>query len=145
MEARELFDWWNDLDDVYVLIFQLYSEEDGIFTLKDSSSGSRNCSTESEDDEEPEGNFILSFECPEEATRYAKRLSERLNGLTAEVEAMERDELLQLCKELEVGIRIIQEGGEEPDVPSYVHVDELEDIRQSLESLLPPDDVEESG
>ena len=46
----------------------------------------------------------------------------------------------QLCKELEVGIRIVQEGGEEPDIPSYVHVDELEDIRQSLESLLPPDE-----
>jgi len=39
-----------------------------------------------------------------------------------------------------VGIRIVQEGGEEPDIPSYVHVDELEDIRQSLESLLPPDE-----
>lgn len=132
-EAQELFDWWNELDDVYVLIFQLQSEEDGIFTLKDSSTG---------EDEEGEGggNFILSFEDAGEASRYAKRLSDNLQGLKAEIERMARDEILQLCKELNVGIRIVQRGGEEPDIPSYVHVDELEDIRQSLEQLLPPDE-----
>lgn len=131
-EAEELFDWWNDLDDVYVLIFQLHSDEDGIFTLKDSSASS--------EEEDSNNNFILSFESAEEAASYAVKLSDSLQGLKAEIECMERDELLQLCKELEVGIRIVQEGGEEPDIPSYVHVDELEDIRQSLESLLPPDE-----
>ena len=156
-EAEELFDWWNDLDDVYVLIFQLHSDEDGIFTLKDSSASS--------EEEDSNNNFILSFESAEEAASYAVKLSNSLQGLKAEIECMERDELLQvssrwrngtrmrrqlplltlslssqLCKELEVGIRIVQEGGEEPDIPSYVHVDELEDIRQSLESLLPPDE-----
>jgi len=76
---------------------------------------------------------------------------------------------LQLCKELEVGIRIVQEGGEEPDIPSYVQTEssedfscdisasvdeygmgesgkspelwnELDDLRRSLEGLLPDDD-----
>jgi len=132
-EAQELFDWWNELDDVYVLIFQLQSEEDGIFTLKDSSTGEG-------EEGEGGGNFILSFEDAGEASRYAKRLSDSLHGLKAETERMARDEILQLCKELDVGIRIVQQGGEEPNIPSYVHVDELEDIRHSLEQLLPPDE-----
>ena len=125
VEARQLFEWWNDLEDVYVLMFQLQSEEDGIFTLKDSS------------EPEANSNYILSFESKEEARSYAKKLSESLQGLRAEIELIERDELLQLCKELEVGIRIVQEGGEEPDIPSYVQLNELDDIRQSLEDLLP--------
>ena len=97
VEAQELFDWWNDLDQVYVLIFQLNDgEEDGIFTLKDSS-------------EEENNNFILSFESQVEAARYGSKLQANLQGMEAEIELMGRDELLQLCKELEVGVRIIKE------------------------------------
>lgn len=97
VEAQELFDWWNDLDEVYVLIFQLNDgEEDGIFTLKDSS-------------EEENNNFILSFESKLEASRYGSKLRDNLQGMEAEIELMGRDELLQLCKELEVGVRIIKE------------------------------------
>jgi len=166
VEAKELFDWWHELDDVFVLIFQLNDgEEDGIFTLKDSSEASAS------DSEEDAGNsnFILAFESSQEAVNYANKLSDSLQGLDAEVECMGRDELLQLCKELEVGIRIVQEGGEEPDIPSYVQTEssedfscdisasvdeygmgesgkspelwnELDDLRRSLEGLLPDDD-----
>merc|ERR1739848_743631 len=145
VEAQELFDWWNDLDQVYVLIFQLNDgEEDGIITLKDSS-------------EEENNNFILSFESQVEAARYGSKLQANLQGMEAEIELMGRDELLQLCKELEVGVRIIKEGGQEPDIPEYVQrekcgsesessslceVESLDEIRRALENLLPDEDLE---
>jgi len=133
VEAKELFDWWNELDDVYVLIFaSVNGDEDGIFTLKDPSS------------DEANQNFILAFEGLVEAHRYAKKLVPNLDGLEAEIECMGRDEILQLCKELEVGIRIVQEGGAEPEVPPLVQFcdvdEELDEIRRSLEDLLPEDD-----
>ena len=97
-EAEELFDWWNDLDDVYVLIFQLHSDEDGIFTLKDSSASS--------EEEDSNNNFILSFESAEEAASYAVKLSDSLQGLKAEIECMERDELLQVSSRWRNGTRM---------------------------------------
>ena len=97
-EAEELFDWWNDLDDVYVLIFQLHSDEDGIFTLKDSSASS--------EEEDSNNNFILSFESAEEAASYAVKLSNSLQGLKAEIECMERDELLQVSSRWRNGTRM---------------------------------------
>ena len=97
-EAEELFDWWNDLDDVYVLIFQLHSDEDGIFTLKDLSASS--------EEEDSNNNFILSFESAEEAASYAIKLSNSLQGLKAEIECMERDELLQVSSRWRNGTRM---------------------------------------
>ena len=50
----------------------------------------------SSEEEDSNNNFILSFESAEEAASYAVKLSNSLQGLEAEIECMERDELLQV-------------------------------------------------
>ena len=147
-EARELFSWWSGLREVHVLLFQLnHGEDDGIFTLRDSSASG----------EPSRENYILCFECQDQGMRWADRLVGNLHDMDAEVECIGRDEILHLCRELHVGVRIVPTGGSEPEVPHYVQADggadsdtegfddrmdeeELLDIRMSLEDLLPPEE-----
>ena len=95
VEAQELFEWWTRLEDVYVLVFQLGDgNDDGIFTLRE--------------DEDSDSNFILSFEGKDEAIAYAENLLDTMDEFEAEIECISRDEILQLCTELNVGIKIVQ-------------------------------------
>ncbi|MBP0007557.1 MULTISPECIES: DUF3110 domain-containing protein [unclassified Roseofilum] len=131
---------------VYVLLFNVGTENEGIHTIKVPHTNPRQVR-----------NKVLVFEVEDDATRFALQL-EAQDFPSPSVEAIDEDEIKAFCEEADLDFEWVSEGKlvippesnvdsldwseEEPDVPSAeeseseMSSEELDRIRRSLEGLL---------
>mmetsp|Transcript_68668 Transcript_68668/g.217182 ORF Transcript_68668/g.217182 Transcript_68668/m.217182 type:complete len:345 (-) Transcript_68668:1991-3025(-) len=93
----ELENWWDSLETVYVLLFGVGTETEGIYSLR------------SANDEGLPVDIILAFEDPDDAKRYSVLLEAQMEHCP-EVEGMPPDDLIEFCMDSGYNCRVMPAG-----------------------------------